>query len=96
MILFDFLVFFFLCVDTMDNVENLRQMATERLMEVNGRVEDVFNFVEGALTLQQLDHVIDLMDNCFVNAQFILNQPQPPQPLDAVDDNMDAESGTTD
>lgn len=89
----------------MDELENLRQIARQRLGDVTEHVEIVHNFVEDALTLEQLDRVIELMDNCFINAQFILNPPQqpppPPQqplppPQEAVDDNMDAESGTTD
>lgn len=50
--LFDFLFpwFWVLYVDAMDDLDNLRQIATQRLIEVNERVEIVYNFVEGAHT----------------------------------------------
>ncbi|KAF2587999.1 hypothetical protein F2Q70_00039577 [Brassica cretica] len=80
----------------MGDLNALRQLAFERVDDVTMHVEALINFVQGALTLEQLDRVIDLMHNCSVTAHFILNQPVPQKQLGA-DDNMDeAESGTTD
>ncbi|CAN7056605.1 unnamed protein product, partial [Brassica oleracea var. botrytis] len=60
--------------DIMGDLNALRQLAFERVDDVTMHVEALINFVQGALTLEQLDRVIDLMHNCSVTAHFILNQ----------------------
>ncbi|CAH8333917.1 unnamed protein product [Eruca vesicaria subsp. sativa] len=80
----------------MDDLNALRQLAKERVDDMNMHVETLVTFVQGALTIQQLDRVIELMHNCSVNADFILNQKPPPQPVEVVSDNMEVESESTD
>lgn len=60
--------------------EDLKNQALARVDDMHLHLEAVTEFVDNALTGQQLDRVLQTMETCNIVANSIINQPQPPPP----------------
>lgn len=60
--------------------EDLKRQALARVEAMHIHLEAVTDFVDNALTAQQLDRVRETMETVNLVADSIINQPQPPPP----------------